>query len=250
MGAANEPQRSDMHHLFPTKDNVNSSRGNDPFAEIPDANTDVWYRLTESRSSIPTNYIDEYSEKENDSPQCFEPREDHKGNVARAMFYFYAIYQSVANEDFWNLQKATLLAWHYLDPVDLTEYNRTWKIAGYQDNKPNPFVLDSTLARRSWFSGSGTIAQSDFPNRFYLAEAFPNPFNSSMTIQYQLPEFCRVSIHIFNLSGQSVQTLINKFQPAGFFEIQWDASSQSSGVYFYQISTGEFRDIKKCVLLK
>ncbi len=68
MGAEDEPQRSDMHHLFPCKDNVNSSRGNDPYAEIPDANTDKWFRLDSCQTSIPTENINEYSEKENDSP--------------------------------------------------------------------------------------------------------------------------------------------------------------------------------------
>ncbi|MBL7135780.1 MAG: endonuclease [Candidatus Marinimicrobia bacterium] len=155
MGAADEPQRSDMHHLFPCKDNVNSSRGNDPYAEIPDANTDKWFRLDYYQTTIPTENIDEYSEKENNSPERFEPREDHKGNAARAVFYFYSMYQYVANSSFWEVQKNTMSQWNYYDPVDQKEYDRSLKIASYQDNKPNPFVLDSTLARRIWFIRSG-----------------------------------------------------------------------------------------------
>ena len=151
MGAGEEPQTSDMHFLFPSVQAVNASRSNDPFADIEDSQTNIWYRLDEKSYSIPTSNIDEYSEKKNDGDECFEPRESVKGNIARAMFYFYTIYHDVANEYFWDIQKETLLRWHYQDPVDQAEYNRTCAIASYQDDKRNPFVLDSTLARRMWF---------------------------------------------------------------------------------------------------
>jgi len=154
MGAGNEPQKSDMHHLFPCKSNVNSSRGNDPYAEIPDEDTDKWYRNDTILLTIPTEFIEEYAEKHNPSDPAderFEPREDHKGDAARAMFYFYAMYYDVANNDFWELQKNDLLDWHYLDTPDTNEMNRTWAIASYQDEKPNPFILDNSLALRIWF---------------------------------------------------------------------------------------------------
>ncbi|MBT6047858.1 MAG: hypothetical protein HOG49_13700 [Candidatus Scalindua sp.] len=151
MGAGDEPQKSDMHHLFPCKSNVNSSRGNDPFAEIPDEETDKWYRDDYYITTIPDEYIDEYAEKLNHFDERFEPREDHKGNSARAMFYFNAIYNDVADQNFWELQKDDLLDWNYLDVPDTIETTRTWAIASYQDNKPNPFVLDNSLALRIWF---------------------------------------------------------------------------------------------------
>jgi hypothetical protein len=150
MGAGDEPQKSDMHHLFPCKSNVNSSRGNDPFAEIPDEETDKWFRDDYYLTTIPDEYIDEYAEKLNNSNERFEPREDHKGNSARAMFYFNAIYNDVADQNFWELQKDDLLDWNYLDEVDPEELERTWGIANYQNN-PNPFVLDNSLALRIWF---------------------------------------------------------------------------------------------------
>ena len=53
---------------------------------------------------------------------------------------------------FFDIQKEVLLNWHYSDPVDELEYNRTLAIALYQENHPNPFIQDSTLARRAWFS--------------------------------------------------------------------------------------------------
>jgi len=152
MGAGDEPQRSDMNNLYPTKDNVNSARGNRPFDEIPDAQTDHWYYLDRDLTSIPSDSINEYSELDYDS-DTFEPREDHKGNVARSIFYFYVMYQPAANAQFFDREKDRMLQWEDLDPVDSLEYARAYKIAAYQENKANPFVLDSSMARRIWFTG-------------------------------------------------------------------------------------------------
>ncbi len=151
LGSSVEPQKSDMHHLYPTRLEVNSSRNNAPYYEINDYNTDTWFRNNYSQSTIPTNSIEEYSEKENDTPDKFEPREDHKGNASRSIFYYYTMYQDGADETFFNQQKNTLKNWNSIDVVNQREYDRTMAIAGYQNGKPNPFVLDSTLIKRIWF---------------------------------------------------------------------------------------------------
>ena len=154
LGAGSEPMKSDMHHLFPTKSNVNSSRGNDPFAESVDGLTDKWYRNDSYIQRIPSQFIDEYAEKYNPSNQSderFEPREIQKGNTARAMVYFYTMYSNVAEASFWEVQKETLLNWNFIDTPDNDEINRTWAIASYQQNKPNPFVIDPTLFDRIYF---------------------------------------------------------------------------------------------------
>ena len=150
MGASGSPQKSDMHHLYPTRGNVNSSRGNKPFDEINDDQTDKWWRLDYYETSIPNQFIDEFSEVDNDNEK-FEPKEDVKGNIARSMFYFYTIYNDVANQNFFDIQKDILYEWHKQDPVDEIELSRTYAIAGYQNNIPNPFVLDSSLVKRIWF---------------------------------------------------------------------------------------------------
>ena len=67
------------------------------------------------------------------------------------MFYFYTIYNDVANQNFFDIQKDILYEWHKQDPVDEIELSRTYAIAGYQNNIPNPFVLDSSLVKRIWF---------------------------------------------------------------------------------------------------
>jgi len=181
MGASEEPQKSDMHHLFPCKSNVNSSRGNDPYAEIPDEDTDTWYRNDYSQDTIPIEYIDEFAEKDNPpdpNNEVFEPKENHKGDASRAMFYFFAMYNDVADTNFWNEQRDVLLDWHYYDEVDDWELNRTWAIASYQENQPNPFILDSSLARRIWYMDDGGIDTSTTDTTEYniiINEIMQNP---------------------------------------------------------------------------
>ena len=150
MGAGSEPQKSDLHHLYPCRGNVNSSRGNKPYAEIDDNDTDKWWRFDYYETSIPSQYIDEFSEVDNNNGK-FEPREVVKGNIARGMFYFFTIYNDEADHNFFEEQKYFLNLWHKQDPVDEIELARTLSIATYQDDIVNPFVIDSTLVKRIWY---------------------------------------------------------------------------------------------------
>lgn len=151
MGAKGQA-KSDMHHLFPTREGVNSARSNYPFGEIRDEETDRWYLGEIIQDEIPTKNIDGYSELDSDSGH-FEPREDMKGNIARAMFYFYTMYhdQSGFNASFFEGQKNTLFQWHIADPVDDFEAHRNRFIAKYQDGKVNPFIEDKSLVERAFF---------------------------------------------------------------------------------------------------
>ena len=142
------PMKSDLHHLRPSKENVNSSRGNKPFGENPDSQTNTWFWMSQSQSSIPSSNIDEYSES---GTNYFEPREDRKGDIARSVFYFYTMYSEVSDGYFFDEQKEILKVWHEQDPVDEEETSRTWAIAGYQENKPNPYILDESLIYRAYF---------------------------------------------------------------------------------------------------
>jgi endonuclease/exonuclease/phosphatase family metal-dependent hydrolase len=140
------PMKSDLFHLFPTVSRVNSERGNNPFGEIPDDATEFWWISKTAVTRAPRAADrDNFSESVDDR---FEPREDHKGNVARAMLYFWVVY---GNRDvtpkFIDAQFDTLLAWHKADPVDAAERARNDKIKAIQGNE-NPFILDPTLASR------------------------------------------------------------------------------------------------------
>ncbi|MEL6820864.1 MAG: endonuclease, partial [Calditrichota bacterium] len=180
-GASGGNAHSDMHHIYPAKSNVNSSRNNHPYDEIDDAEKDNWYVTDQTVTSEPGSLINQYSEKDNDSSR-FEPREDHKGNVARAMFYFYTMYKTeadAADPDFFDLQMDAFYNWHYLDPVDSAEVARNDIIALYQSNKANPFILDTTLVRRGYFS-SGIKSPP-------IAVSISSISTSEMTISWTKP---------------------------------------------------------------
>lgn len=162
-GAQDEPALSDMHSIFPCKDNINSDRSNCEYYEIDDATTGFWYKEDEILTTIPTTDIDLYCEKDLEGFDCgyFEPRESTKGDVARAIFYFYTMYKAQADAsfdpDFFHRQKDLLLQWHDNDPATQEEIDRSDRVAIYQSGKPNPFVVDSTLARRCYFSTSNDL---------------------------------------------------------------------------------------------
>ncbi len=196
-----EPMRGDIHHLFPAWSSPNQSRSNHPFAEINDNNTSSWWFWKNGGgvNSIPSQDIDEYSEYYNSQ---FEPREDHKGNVARAVFYFWAIYQQNAdvvndesdNEAFFNSMKETLYDWHYLDPVDANELARSVGTEAIQGNK-NPFIHDSSLVRRAFFSSDSSSAQvAERTLEPYISEVFEGNGGSVKYIELFNPDSVSVNL--------------------------------------------------------
>jgi hypothetical protein len=91
---------------------------------------------------------------------------------------------------------------------------------------------------------------SKLPRKFELMQNYPNPFNSSTTIEYGLLEAEYLRIEIYDLLGRKVETMVNKKMQAGVHQVLWDASEQSSGVYFYRIETGDFTETRKMILVK
>jgi endonuclease I len=244
-GASSGLAEWDLHHLFPTRVDVNGDRGNSPFDEIDDNQTDTWYWLDFQTSSIPSQNINEYSELDNAGDDRFEPREDHKGNVARAMFYFYTMYKTeadAADPNFFNLQKNELWQWHIADPADALEISRTNQIGNYQENKPNPYVLDATLVQRAYFPTSGINDENNQnPQQFKLYQNYPNPFNPSTQIRYYIPTGSKVVLEIFNVLGQQIFSMENQHSQSGEYVFTWkggdgDGNEVGSGMYFYCIA--------------
>jgi len=91
---------------------------------------------------------------------------------------------------------------------------------------------------------------NDIPNEFYLYQNYPNPFNPSTTIRWQQPETSFVTLRIYDALGRESTTLVNEELSAGKHKIIFNASSLSSGIYFYQLQAGEFIETKKMILLK
>jgi photosystem II stability/assembly factor-like uncharacterized protein len=90
-----------------------------------------------------------------------------------------------------------------------------------------------------------------FPDKFILSQNYPNPFNPKTTISYQLPVISQVELSIYNILGQRIANLVSEKQPAGTYNVEWDASRFASGIYLYQLKTENgFLQTKKLVVLK
>jgi len=88
------------------------------------------------------------------------------------------------------------------------------------------------------------------PTDFALQQNYPNPFNPVTTITYSLPVKSQVTLVVYNVLGESVVLLVNEEKEAGRYEVEFNATSLPSGIYFYRIKTGSFFQTKKMALMK
>jgi hypothetical protein len=89
------------------------------------------------------------------------------------------------------------------------------------------------------------------PMKYQLSQSYPNPFNPSSIIHYELPERNQVILKVYNLLGQEIAMLVNEYQPAGYYDKQFDASGLPSGIYIYRIFTSSgFSETRKMLLLR
>ena len=93
-------------------------------------------------------------------------------------------------------------------------------------------------------------SQNALPDNYILNQNYPNPFNPSTTIQYSIPEGGNVSLKIFNTLGEEVAELVNEYQQANTYMVNFNGENLSSGIYFYQIRAGEYTETKKMVIIK
>jgi len=216
---SDEPMRSDVHHLFPTHQDVNSARGSLPFGESEDTGTDNWYIGDDSDvfilSFIPSSDIDSYSER--DVNVLFEPKENHKGDVARAVFYFYTMYPSIGViSDV--ADPAELHAWHLEDLPDSKEILRNEKIKDLQGNY-NPYINHPELVSPAF----GFPSNVEELNLDIDISIFPNPSNALVNIDV---DAILLYVNVYDLLGNLAFTSRNK---------SFDLSSLNSGIYTFEI---------------
>jgi hypothetical protein len=87
-------------------------------------------------------------------------------------------------------------------------------------------------------------------NNYYLFQNYPNPFNPITTIKYNLPEYSKVKLIVYDVLGNEITDLVNEDQPKGNYEVQFDGNGLSSGIYFYQLKANDFIKTKKLILIK
>ncbi len=95
-----------------------------------------------------------------------------------------------------------------------------------------------------------TTISNVIPDKFNLYQNYPNPFNPVTNIKFDIPKASYVKINVYNVLGKEVSLLMSENKPAGRYSIDFDASSLTSGVYFYKIETGDFAETKRMVILK
>ncbi|MFZ1322756.1 MAG: T9SS type A sorting domain-containing protein [Ignavibacteria bacterium] len=88
------------------------------------------------------------------------------------------------------------------------------------------------------------------PDKYELAQNYPNPFNPSTKINYSIPVTGKVQLIIYNALGQEVKKLVNEIQNAGSYNVKFNGADLSSGIYFYRIESGNFKEIRSMVLIK
>lgn len=91
---------------------------------------------------------------------------------------------------------------------------------------------------------------NSIPPRYLLSQNYPNPFNPSTKIQYSISSQQNVTLKVYDVLGKEVATLVNDEKPAGTYEVFFNGSNLSSGVYFYKLQSGSFVETRKLTLLK
>jgi len=116
---------------------------------------------------------------------------------------------------------------------------------------PNNLIFDNVAV---YTSTTGVNKNDILLKEFNLEQNFPNTFNPTTTIKYDLPKSSYVELDVYNVVGKKVKSLVSKTQNAGNYQLSFDASNLSSGVYFYRITansgTSNFSSVKKMILLR
>jgi len=144
-------------------------------------------------------------------------------------------------------------SYELLAPVG--SYSMSVSAAGYRTLEAGGIGVDEeglTLSAVLW--GIATDVSDPFedqlPKSYTLFEAYPNPFNPSTTIRYALPRDSRVTLAVFNMLGQPIVELVDDYLPAGYYDVRFDGSELTSGVYFSRLQANDFVATRRLVLMK
>lgn len=131
--------------------------------------------------------------------------------------------------------------------------NRKGRIFWTPTNNDNGYQ-NATLLGHTWLGNTDVIAtdveESEMPVQYSLDQNYPNPFNPATQIKYSILNAGNVSLKVYDVLGREVADLVNKHQDAGHYTVNFNASSLSSGIYFYRIESGSFVSVKKMMLVK
>ncbi len=118
---------------------------------------------------------------------------------------------------------------------------------GIHNTKYARGLLESAIAN---FTPTAIDEDLTMPSVFSLEQNYPNPFNPSTVIKFNLPQAANVTLIIYDAIGNEIATLVNETKNAGVYEVEWDASGYSSGIYLYKLNSDQFVEVKKMLLIK
>ncbi|MEE9429704.1 MAG: T9SS type A sorting domain-containing protein [Melioribacteraceae bacterium] len=146
------------------------------------------------------------------------------------------------------------------------DFNDDWnadelKVIVFIQSSSTKKIYQSSSISFDELSITGINDEENIPNEFSLKQNYPNPFNPTTTIKYTIPNdvtsknvasnfSSSALLRVYDVLGKEVATLVNKEQSSGNYEVEFDASKLSSGVYYYSLSVGDFSSTKKLILMK
>jgi hypothetical protein len=141
--------------------------------------------------------------------------------------------------------------------ISVTSYNPysvVTSVEGYQVETTSVYLTENT-SLDVMLTVVKEIERMGIPDQFALEQNYPNPFNPQTSISYQLRKSCQVSLRVYDLSGRLVTTLVDGFESAGHKSVEWDARDNqgngiASGIYFYSLVAGDFKETKRMVLMR
>ena len=168
-------------------------------------------------------------------------------SATNALYELYRNDQKIA-ETHYN-QNSSTDKWVYLfDDVFVTGDLITLKVIDDGTSSSGP-VIRADAAKFSQVSGVNSMDEGNELS-YNLEQNYPNPFNPVTTISYSIPQTGHVSIKIFDVLGRVVSEVVNEEKSAGKYQLEFNATNISSGVYFYSIKAGKFSAVKKMIVLK
>lgn len=129
-------------------------------------------------------------------------------------------------------------------------YNYYWHVLS-SNNNPN--IGGYSGYSDSWYFSTlftNVSTSSPLPQSFGLSQNFPNPFNPSTTIDFEIPKTTFVRLDVYDILGQEIKELLGEVKPAGYYQIDFDAKNLPSGVYFYKLEAGSYKRTLKMVVMK
>ena len=236
------PMRGDIHYVFPTDGQVNGYRGNLPFGEVDNPSL-----TTLNGSKRGTNTFPGYT------GNAFEPLDEFKGDIARALFYFAVRYEDQINTSGWdspndNVLNANssqfyddwyidlLLSWHLSDPVSQEELDRNENGFLHQNNR-NPFIDNPTYVQAIWDENFNTTSFDPFKVSIH-----PNPVRGRFfTISAE--HSSNLIVEIYSILGKKILS-----QKSNTPKTQIDVGDWSRGVYLVKVSSSKSTATLKIVV--